>query len=674
MLDQAKAKQRAAALRAALQHHNHLYYDLDRPEISDYAYDQMLHELASLEEAIPELKEADSPTVQVGGRALPTFAKVLHDVPMLSLSDYFDQAGIVGFLDRVRAVVSEPKFVVEPKIDGLSVSIEYRNGIYTIGSTRGNGIEGENITANLSAVKGVLSHLKEALPLLELRGEVYMSWPAFKALNERQKAQGDRLFANPRNAAAGSLRQLDATVTAGRDLSLFIFNIQRIEGKTFASHYDSLMWLREQGFPVVDIQPPTTSDEEIFAEINAWSGRRSSLPYAIDGAVIKTDSLDQRLKLGETGKVPRWAAAYKYPPEEKWTRLEDIEIQVGRTGVLTPLAILKTVEVDGSLVSRATLHNEDYIRTKDIRIGDLVMVVKAGDVIPSIKQVDLTARPASAEPFAMPAACPSCGEPVSRPSGEAAIRCDNPDCPAQLFRHLLHFVARDCMDIRGLGEANIKLFMEAGLLHGIADIYRLKDHREDLLKLPSLGEKSVDNLLQAIADSRSNDLYRLINALGIRHVGTAAAKILADAYQDLNDLATCDQEALTALPEIGPATAAAITDFFAQEKAKELLADLAAAGVHMRRQQQPENKLAKPTALTGKTLVITGTLPTLSRQAATRLAEQAGAKVSGSVSGRTAFLLYGEKAGSKLKRAEELGVKLLTEAEFLQLVAAALED
>lgn len=693
--DQASA--RIDELRKTLAHHDHLYYDLDDPQISDFDYDRLLRELEELEQAFPQFANAQSPAVRVGGTARSDFAKVRHDVAMQSLQDYFSKEEVMSFLKRVRQGlataaaeasddsdipdyaknVEATPFVVENKIDGLSVSLEYRDGVYTRGSTRGDGVIGENITENLRTLAGVPEKLVDPIPFLEVRGEVYMSYDAFKRLNAEQTAAGGKLFANPRNAAAGSLRQLDPAVTAARDLSLFIFNIQQIQGKDFTGHAEGLDWLASQGFPVVPDHRICHTDAEVWAAIEAISAERSELSFGIDGAVIKVDSLAARDYLGVNTKVPRWAGAYKYPPEQQKTVLLDIKVGVGRTGILTPQAILEPVLVAGTTVSRATLHNEDYIAEKDIRIGDTVIIEKAGDIIPSVVGVDLSKRDPSSLPFKMPTTCPSCGSPVTREEGEAAIRCNAPDCPEQLYRHILNFVSRDAMNIMGLGEANLQLFMDHGLVHSIADIYSLEDKREELLKLPLLKERSVTKLLNAIEASKSNDLSRLIYGLGIRHIGVSAARTLAESFADIDALMSASEEELRALPDFGEVTANSVHQFFAMPHVHELIEALRARGVNLKGEVVPGSEgeagggAGAELPLAGKTIVITGTLPSLSRNEASDLARKAGAKVTGSVSKKTDFLLVGENAGSKLDKANALGIAVLDEATFLQMLDGA---
>lgn len=667
-MDQIPVAQRISDLRALLNHHNHLYYDLDAPEISDFQYDALLRELEMLETAHPELASAESPTARVGGSPASSFEKVQHIVPMQSLQDFFSEFEVERFLTTTeRGLEVEPEYVVETKIDGLSVALEYRDGAFFRGLTRGDGLQGEDITENLRTLSRIPKQLQEPVSYLAVRGEVYMPFDSFERLNQIQEEAGEKPFANPRNAAAGSLRQLDPSITAARNLSLFVFNIQQIRGKSFQTHLAALSWLEAQGFPVVERYGPLHSATEVLTAIRTIAECRGSLQYGIDGAVIKVNDLQQRAVLGETTKVPRWAGAYKYPPERVRTLVEDITVQVGRTGVLTPLAILQPVLVDGSVVSRATLHNEDYIQEKDVRIGDTVFIEKAGDIIPAVVSVDHSARPATARPYQMPQVCPSCGSPVTREEGEAAVRCTAPDCPAQLFRHLVHFASRDAMDITGLGEANLQLLLERGLIAGIADLYHLREKREALLELPGFGAKSVDNLLAAIEQSKTNPPERLIFALGIRHIGLAASRTLAAHFKDLQALMQASVEELAALPDFGMKTASSVASFFALPDTVELMQNLFEAGVRPSAVEEAvPNNGEQP--LAGKIVVLTGTLPGLKRSEAAELIRAAGGTVTGSVSRRTDYVLYGENAGSKLEKARTLGITLLTEADLTELL------
>ncbi len=674
-MDKAAASLRVTALRSEIDRHNHLYYNLDTPEISDFEYDRLLRELNELEARFPDLLAPDSPTQKVGGEAASSFAKVPHEVPMQSLQDFFTKEELTGFLHGARrALDSEVEFMVETKIDGLSVSLEYVDGVFTRGSTRGDGLEGEDITFNLRTLSTIPQALNEQVSFLEVRAEVYMPYESFEALNREQEINQAKPFANPRNAAAGSLRQLDPKVTAARNLDIFVFNIQQIRGKRFQTHDETLIWLAKQGFPIIPCSGPFPEEADVWAAVEKIHADRATLGFGIDGAVIKVNDLDQRIKLGATTKAPRWAAAYKYPPEQSKTKILDIVIQVGRTGVLTPLALLEPVTVDGSTISRATLHNEDYIREKDVRVGDTVAIEKAGDVIPSVVYVDFDQRPSDSVSFEMPTSCPSCGSPVSREEGEAAVRCTSPECPAQLYRHLLHFASRGAMDITGLGEASIRLFMDQGLIRGIADIYRLRERRDQLIDLPGFKEKSVDNLLNAIEASKKNSLARLINALGIRHIGIAASRVLAGSFVDMESMMLATEERLLELPDFGPVMARSVRSFFTLSETRDLLSELTKLGVNMKGESGKNTDLSVGETGSGsrpfadKTVVLTGTLPTLTRAEATDLIREAGGRVTGSVSGKTDYLLYGENAGSKRDKADLLGVRMLTEDEFRRIL------
>lgn len=691
-----EAQAKILALRADLARHNHAYYDLDDPVISDFEYDRLLRQLETLEAQFPAFQTPDSPSRQVGGRARSDFSKVRHPVAMQSLQDYFTKAEVQDFLNRVRTAAGHPTadssgdgadtgkstieneesvaFVVEQKIDGLSVSLEYRDGVYVRGSTRGDGLEGEDITENLRTIRSIPMVLPDPVPFLEIRGEVYMTFSAFEQLNAGSKAAAgddvsappEKQFANPRNAAAGSLRQLDPTVTASRDLSVLIFNIQRLEGRSFDSHRAGLAWLAEQGLPVIAVSDLCFSDEAVWDAIEQVESSRSDLPYGIDGAVIKVDSLGLRARLGQTSKVPRWAGAFKYPPQRQLTVIRDIRTQVGRTGVLTPLAILDPVLVDGSTIQRATLHNEAYIREKDIRIGDRVWIEKAGDVIPAVVAVDKRQRPSEAVPYRMPDQCPSCGTPVTRTEGESAVRCSDPACPAQLFGHLVHFVSRDAMNIAGMGESTIRLFMTHGLLTGIEDIYRLNGRRPELIVLPSFSDKSVDNLLAAIETSKQNPLSRLLFGLGIRHIGLIAARRLATSFADLDALMDASVEAIAALPDFGLISARSAHDFFQLPHTRALIDALKAAGVHMSGEAADPQSGNGP--LSGATVVLSGTLSRFTRSEAEALAAAAGAVVAKSVTARTTHLIYGENAGSKLEQARRKGLILMDEQAFVEWI------
>ncbi|PWL97039.1 MAG: DNA ligase (NAD(+)) LigA [Clostridiales bacterium] len=660
MDERSLAQKRAEELRRAIEHHARLYYVEDAPEISDYEYDKLFYELVALEEKYPELAREDSPTRRVGGAALDKFEKVMHTVRMGSLSDVFSYEEIKDFVSKISQRLGHPAlYSVEPKIDGLSVSLEYHEGKLVTGSTRGDGVTGENVTENLKTIRTIPLSLPEKLPLLEVRGEVYMPVKSFEALNHSREETGEPLFANPRNAAAGSLRQLDSKITAKRGLDIFIFNVQRIEGKTFSSHTEELNYLAAQGFHVIPHRTLARTSGEILAHIERLRELRESLSFDIDGVVIKADSLSERIEIGENASTPKWAVAYKFPPERKATKLVDIAVQVGRTGVLTPRAILAPVRLAGTTVSAATLHNVDYIHERDIRIGDTVLVQKAGDIIPEVVGVDTDKRPADAVPYEMPTRCPSCGEPVRR-DDEAATRCTNANCPAQLERSIVHFASRDAMDIDGMGPAVVRLLMREHLIGDIADIYKL--HAEQLKELERMGEKSAAKLVSAIEASKKSGLSRLIFALGIRNVGQKAAKALASRFGSLDALAAATAEDLVAIDDFGEVTAECVTDYFSHPQTMEFIEELKACGVETEVRTEHGDAV-----LSGMTFVLTGTLPTLSREEATALIERHGGKASSSVSAKTTYVVAGEKAGSKLSKAEALGIPVIDEEALLAM-------
>ncbi len=653
-------KMRMKELEEQINHHARLYYINDAPTISDYEYDKLFYELVRLEEEYPAFASADSPTKRVGGEALDKFEKVEHSVRMGSLSDVFSYEEICDFVQRTEDTLGHATtFSVEPKIDGLSVSLEYRDGAFTVGSTRGDGLTGENVTENLKTVKTIPLSLTDAPALLEVRGEVYMPRKSFEKLNARREAKGEALFANPRNAAAGSLRQLDPKITAGRGLDIMIFNIQRAEGVEFNSHSEGLDYLESLGFHVIPYREKLGTADAIVSQIEKIGALRDSLAFDIDGIVIKCDDLRERLEIGENTSTPKWAIAYKYPPERKPTKLVDVVIQVGRTGVLTPKAILEPVRLAGTTVSAATLHNIDFIRERDIRIGDTVYVQKAGDIIPEVVSVEMKNREEGFVPYEMPTVCPSCGEPVSR-DDEAATRCTNPSCSAQLERGITHYASRDAMDIDGMGPAVVRLLLEAGLIANIADLYRLQV--EDVKNLDRMGAKSAKNLIAAIERSKTAGLDRLIYALGIRNIGEKAAKSLAVAFGDIESLAAADKEALVAIPDFGEITADAVLAYFSHAQTRELIESLKACGVVTTYQTEKTDAVFE-----GMTFVLTGTLPTLSRDAATAIIERHGGKASSSVSSKTTYVVAGEKAGSKLVKAQKLGVSVIDEDTLLEM-------
>lgn len=657
---------KAASLRAQLSHHAYLYYALDRPEISDYRYDELMRELEQIETEHPDLVTPDSPTSRVGSKPLAGFDTVMHEVPMESLQDAFSLDELREFDRRVTGVVADPSYVVEYKIDGLSVSLEYKDGLFVRGSTRGDGVTGEDITQNLRTVASIPLRLRTPASI-EVRGEVYMPAAVFKVLNEDREAEGKSLFANPRNAAAGSLRQLDPSVTASRRLDIFVFNIQRIEGEMPDGHMRSLQFLRELGFRVIPKPVLCKSMESCISRIEAIGKERPSLPFDTDGAVIKIDSFTDRAALGSTAKFPRWAIAYKYPPEIKPTKLLDITVTVGRTGALTPTAVLSPVQLSGTRVQAATVHNKDFIAEKDIRIGDTVLVRKAGEIIPEIVEVDKSARDGTERPFEMPTHCPSCGEPVTDDSEEAAIRCTNPSCPAQLVRKIAHFCSRGAMDIEGMGEQNAEKLVSQGLISSIADLYDLKT--EQLAGLEGLGDISAAKLVAAIEKSKSQDLSRLLYGFGIRHVGAQTAKLLSEHFQSMEKLSAAPLSELVVIPEVGEIVAGSVADFFSHPQTAAQLARLAAAGVNMSGAPGSAD-----ITLRGLTFVLTGTLASMTRDEAKAQIESKGGKVSGSVSKKTSYVVAGEDAGSKLVKATELGIPVIGEQELMNLLEGKNED
>ncbi len=654
------AEKRIQELKKTLNYHSKLYYINDAPEISDYEYDKLFYELVALEDKYPELKTDDSPTQRVGGAALDKFEKVTHSVRMGSLSDVFSYEEIYDFVRKTEDALGHGTvFSVEPKIDGLSVSLLYENGKFIVGSTRGDGITGENVTENLKTVKTIPLALPELLPMLEVRGEVYMPRKAFESLNKKREENGEALFANPRNAAAGSLRQLDSKITASRGLDIMVFNIQRVDGKEFSSHIEGLDYLEAEGFHVIPDRIRAKTADEIIAHIEKLGKMRDDLPYDIDGMVIKCDSLAERIEIGENTSTPKWAIAYKFPPERKPTKLLDIVIQVGRTGVLTPKAILEPVRLAGTSVSAATLHNIDFIRERDIRLGDTVYVQKAGDIIPEVVSVEMKDRAEDAVPYKMPTACPSCGEPVIK-DDEAATRCTNPGCPAQLERSITHFASRDAMDIDGMGPAVVRSLLDAKLIADVADLYHLE--AEKLKDLERMGEKSAKNLISAIENSKKAGLDRLIYALGIRNIGEKAAKALATTFGTIDALAKATREDLVAIPDFGEITADCVLDYFAHPQTEELIEKLKACGVVTTYEIQKADKIFE-----GMTFVLTGTLPNLSRDEASAIIERHGGKASSSVSSKTTYVVAGEKAGSKLTKAQNLGVAIIDEETLLKM-------
>ncbi|SCH05831.1 DNA ligase [uncultured Ruminococcus sp.] len=652
-------KDRAQKLKDTLNEYARLYYVYDNPAVSDYDYDMMMNELKRLENEYPELITPDSPTQRVGGEALNLFEKVTHTVQMGSLQDVFSLEEIREFDERVQKTISSPEYVVEAKIDGLSVSLEYTDGIFTRGSTRGDGFVGEDVTQNLKTIGSIPLKLSQPVPFLEVRGEVYMPRKTFLELVEQQELNEEVPFKNPRNAAAGSLRQKDPKVAAKRKLDIFVFNIQQIEGKTLETHSESLDFLKELGFKVSPWYHTFFKIEDVLDDIEKIGEARGSFSFDTDGAVVKVNSLQDRELLGATAKYPKWAVAFKYPPEEKETTLQEIEISVGRTGVLTPTAIFEPILLAGTSVSRAVLHNQDYITEKDIRLGDQIIVRKAGEIIPEV--VRSVSHQADSMPYFIPDVCPSCGEQAVRLEDEAALRCVNPFCPATMLKNLIHFASRDAMNIDGLGPAILKMLVEKDFVHDEADLYFL--NREDLIDLERMGEKSVDNLFQAIENSKNNDLSLLIFALGIRNVGKKGAELLCEAYPTIDRIMEASCEEITEIDGIGQVMAENITEYFSRERSKELIARLREAGVNMTHESKISGNL-----LSNLTFVITGTLNGFTRNEAKDIIEKNGGKVSGSVSKKTNYLLAGEAGGSKLKKAEDLGVPILSETDFLKMI------
>ena len=650
-------------LRETLNRYGYEYYVLDNPTVSDFEYDALMNELISLENENPELITSDSPTQRVGGEVSEGFSEVTHAVQMQSLADVFSKEELEAFDERVRSAleVDEVEYVVEMKIDGLSVSLEYENGSFVRGSTRGNGFVGEDIHQNLRTIPSIPLKLTEAVPYLEVRGEVFMPQKSFLALNEQRELSGEPLFANPRNAAAGSLRQLDSKIAAERKLDIFVFNVQRSEGLELYDHRSSIDYLAKLGFKVIPGNKTFKGISEAYEEIQRIGESRGELTFDIDGSVVKVNSFTQRELLGSTSKTPKWAAAYKFPAEQQETKLIDIALQVGRTGVVTPNAVLEPVRIAGSTVSRATLHNIDNIRAKDIRIGDTVVIQKAGDIIPEVVEVVLSKRSGAETEFSMPSSCPVCGGELRREEGEAATRCTNSNCPAQQLRAIIHYVSKPAMDIDGLGAAVVEQLLDEGLIHDFADLYTLKF--EDIVNLERFGNKSAKNLIDAIDKSREMGLDRVLFGLGIRMIGSRAAQILADRFGNIDALMSATVEALSDIPEIGEKMAVSLTEYFAQGKSADIINRLKDANVDLTYEAKRESNI-----LEGKTLVLTGTLPTLKRSEAKALIESHGGKVSGSVSKKTDYVVAGEEAGSKLDKANDLGITVLTEEDLLTML------
>ena len=658
-MDFEKSAARAAELREILNYHIHKYYVENTNEISDYEYDMLMRELTAIESEYPELLTPDSPTHRVGGSAEGQFEAVVHEVRMESLQDAFSVDEVYDFDRRVREVCPDAEYVVEPKIDGLSVSLEYRDGVFVIGSTRGDGNVGENVTANLRTVRSIPLKIKENLPLIEVRGEVYMPRQVFASLVEKQDMNGEKPFKNPRNAAAGSLRQKDPKITSQRMLDIYCFNIQRVDGKALDSHKASLDYIKELGFNTVPFYTKCSTVDEVVAEINRIGSVRDSLPFDIDGAVVKVNDFEQRRKMGSTAKFPKWAVAFKYPPEEKETKLIDVEINVGRTGVLTPTGVFEPVMLAGTCVSRATLHNEDFIKEKELRIGDTCIISKAGDIIPEV--VKVVKHNEENEIYKIPDVCPSCGSAAVREEGEAAVRCINPSCPAQLVRNLIHFCTRDAMDIEGMGEAVVETFVKEGIVSDITDIFTLDKDR--ITSIDRMGEKSAQNLIDAAEKSKSNDLFKFVYALGIRHIGQKASKLLCDKFGDIDSVMNATAEDILTIDGFGTVMADSVVEFMSREGTKAIIEKCKQLGINMQSQRE-----VKDERFAGMTFVLTGALSRFTRSEAGEIIESFGGKTASSVSKKTTVVLAGEDAGSKLRKATELGIKIINEDEFADMI------
>lgn len=666
-MERKDAEEKIEGLRQQILYHNNQYYNLDEPALSDFEYDNLMKELKSLEKEFPELIIEDSPTQKVGGLAKrEAGVLVRHNVPMLSLQDVFSKEEVFDFVDDMKKQLEDPEFVVEYKIDGLSMALRYENGELRLAVTRGDGIEyGEDVTENAKAIKDVKRKLKVPVPYLEIRGEVYMDNDAFKKVNENQELAGKKVFANPRNCAAGTLRQLDSKITKERNLSMFTFNIQQIDGMELTTHTQGYEFLKKNGIKTIDEYKICKTAEEVWEAIEKIGDSRGSLNYEIDGAVVKVNNLADREKLGATSKVPRWAAAYKYPPEEKETTLLEVELSVGRTGRITPTAIFEPIRLCGTSVSRATLHNQDFINDLDIRIGDRIVVYKSGEIIPKVRRVIKEKRPADTVPFQIPDLCPVCGAKTEREENTADVKCTSPTCPAQLERHLIHFVGRTAMDIKGFGTSYIEELVRLGYIKDIADIYDLKNHREELIEQGIIGkEKNTDKLLEMIEKSKENEPYQLFTGFGIRNVGKAAAKSIMSHFHSIDNIKKASLEELQSVNDIGGISAKCIMEFFENEKNVVMLNRLKEQNVNMNMKES----LVKDDTFHDMTFVITGTLPTMDRKEAASLIELHGGKVSGSVSKKTSYLLAGENAGSKLTKANTLGVKVLSEEEFKNML------
>ena len=666
-MNKKQAKERIEELRKQVEYHAKKYYDDDKPEISDFEYDMLMVELRNLEKEYPEFQSKESLTQKVGGHVKEGFTKVTHEVPLQSLQDVFSIEEVEEWVEKIgqkarENEIKDVRYVVETKIDGLSAALEYKEGEFVRGATRGNGLVGEDVTENLKTLKTIPRKINDKINIT-VRGEVFISKKDFEEMNQEREENEEELFANARNAAAGSLRQLDSKITAKRPLDIYLFNVQKIEGKDFNSHFEELEYLDKLGFNVNPVRIYCKTIEEIKKAIQKIGEDRENLTFGIDGAVVKVDDLRFREILGTTAKTPRWAVAYKYPPEKKETILKDIICQVGRTGVITPMAILEPVKVAGSTISKTTLHNEDFIKEKELKIGDTVVIQKAGDVIPEIVEVKKEKRTGKEKDFEMPRICPVCGASAIREEGEAAIRCTGIECPAKLFRNLVHFVSREAMNIDGLGENIIGQLLDKKLIQNIADIYTLTF--EQVASLKKNGKKFAQNLIDSIETSKQNDLYRLITALGIRHVGTKASKILARKYKNIDNILNAKIEDLSNINDIGPVMASSIVEFFEQEQTKDLIEKLKQAGVNMVAQDEEETD----SRFEGKTFVLTGSLEKYTRGEASDIIEKFGGKVSGSVSKKTDYLLAGEEAGSKLTKAQNLGIAIISEEQFIEMIS-----
>lgn len=660
-------QEKIEALRKEIEYHIERYYNQDDPEITDYEYDQKMNELKRLEREHPEYVTPDSPTQKVGGSAKREAGVLVeHNVPMLSLQDVFDRGEVENFVAEMKKQLDDPEFVVEYKIDGLSLSLRYEYGELKLAETRGDGIQyGEDVTANAKVIRDVKKKLKDKPEYLEIRGEVYMTEADFEKVNEKQELLGKKLFANPRNCAAGTLRQLDSAVTKERGLSMFIFNIQDARGISFETHTEGYEYLKKQGIRVIEEYTVCKTADEVWAAIEKIGENRGKLPYDIDGAVVKINRFSDREKLGATSKVPRWAVAYKYPPEEKETKLLDIELSVGRTGRITPTAVFEPVRLCGTSVSRATLHNQDFIDELDIGIGDTIVVYKSGEIIPKVRRVIHEKRPEGVKKFVIPDVCPVCGAKTEREKDTADIKCTSPNCPAQLERHMINFVGRDAMDIKGFGATYIMELVHLGYLKDIADIYDLKKHREELIEQGIIGkEKNTDKLLDAIEKSKQNEAFQLLTGFGIPNVGKAAAKTILKHFGSIEALMQADMESLQQVADVGEVTALCIRNYFQDENNCKIIERLKEAGVNMEMAESG----SEDGRFDGLTFVITGTLPTMDRKAAAALIEAHGGKVSGSVSKKTNYLLAGENAGSKLTKANDLGVSVISEAELQEML------